>query len=103
MLFRLSTSALALVPSVLIAGSTLGAAARDHRAALAMFLLGQHVGFLDRGVVPLRLAAGVVTMLLSVTFDLDRTTAGSSRSRMLTGRVTCLDELSAPGQPRVTR
>jgi hypothetical protein len=45
-------------------------------AALAMFLLGLHVGFLGRGVVPLLLAAGVVTMLLFVTFDLDRPTRG---------------------------
>jgi hypothetical protein len=45
-------------------------------SALAMFLLGLHVGFLGRGVVPLLLAAGLVTMLLFVTFDLDRPTRG---------------------------
>jgi hypothetical protein len=45
-------------------------------AAIAMFLLGLHVGFLGRGVVPLLLAAGLVTMLLFVTFDLDRPTRG---------------------------
>jgi hypothetical protein len=45
-------------------------------AALAMFLLGLHVGLLGRGVVPLLLAAGLVTMLLFVTFDLDRPTRG---------------------------
>jgi len=45
-------------------------------AALAMFLLGLHVGFLGRGFVPLLLAAGLVTMLLFVTFDLDRPTRG---------------------------
>ena len=45
-------------------------------AARAMFLLGLHVGFLGRGLVPLLLAAGLVTMLLFVTFDLDRPTRG---------------------------
>jgi hypothetical protein len=45
-------------------------------AALAMFLLGLHVGFLGRGLIPLLLAAGLVTMLLFVTFDLDRPTRG---------------------------
>jgi hypothetical protein len=34
------------------------------------------VGLLGRGVVPLLLAAGLVTMLLFVTFDLDRPTRG---------------------------
>lgn len=50
-------------------------------AALAMFLLGLHVGFLGRGVVPLLLAAGLVTMLLFVTFDLDRPTRGFIKIR----------------------
>jgi hypothetical protein len=45
-------------------------------AALAMFLLGLYVGFLGRGFIPLLLAAGLVTMLLFVTFDLDRPTRG---------------------------
>jgi hypothetical protein len=45
-------------------------------AALAMFLLGLHVGLLGRGFVPILLAAGLVTMLLFVTFDLDRPTRG---------------------------
>jgi hypothetical protein len=45
-------------------------------AALAMFLLGLHMGFLGRGVIPLLLSAGLVTMLLFVTFDLDRPTRG---------------------------
>lgn len=45
-------------------------------AAVAMFLLGLHVGVLGRSVLPLLLAAGLVTMLLFVTFDLDRPTRG---------------------------
>ncbi len=45
-------------------------------SAIAMFLLGLHVGVLGRSLVPLLLAAGLVTMLLFVTFDLDRPTRG---------------------------
>ena len=45
-------------------------------SAIAMFLLGLHVGLLGRGLTPLLLAAGLVTMLLFVTFDLDRPTRG---------------------------
>jgi hypothetical protein len=45
-------------------------------AALAMLLLGMHVGVLGRSVLPVMLAAGLVTALLFVTFDLDRPTRG---------------------------
>ena len=45
-------------------------------SALAMFLLGLHVGVLGRSLAPLLLAAGLVTSLLFVTFDLDRPTRG---------------------------
>ena len=45
-------------------------------SAIAMFLLGLHVGVLGRSLAPLLLAAGLVTMLLFVTFDLDRPTRG---------------------------
>jgi hypothetical protein len=45
-------------------------------AAIAMFLLGLHVGVLGRGTFPALLAAGTVAMLLYVTFDLDRPTRG---------------------------
>jgi len=45
-------------------------------AAIAMFLLGLHVGVLGRGIVAAILAAGTVAMLLYVTFDLDRPTRG---------------------------
>ena len=45
-------------------------------AALAMFLLGLHVGVLGRSFLPVLLASGLVTGLLFVTFDLDRPTRG---------------------------
>jgi len=45
-------------------------------AAIAMFLLGLHVGVLGRGSLAALLAAGTVAMLLYVTFDLDRPTRG---------------------------
>ena len=45
-------------------------------SAGAMFLMGLHVGLLGRSLTPLLLAAGLVTFLLFVTFDLDRPTRG---------------------------
>jgi hypothetical protein len=45
-------------------------------AALAMLLLGLHVGVLGRSLVPALLAASLVSGLLFVTFDLDRPTRG---------------------------
>jgi hypothetical protein len=45
-------------------------------SAVAMFLVGLHVGLLGRGLTPLLLAAGLVAFLLFVTFDLDRPTRG---------------------------
>ena len=45
-------------------------------AAIAMFLLGLHVGVLGRGMLAALLAAGTVAGLLYVTFDLDRPTRG---------------------------
>jgi hypothetical protein len=42
----------------------------------AMFLVGLHVGLLGRSLTPLLLAAGLVTFLLFVNFDLDRPTRG---------------------------
>jgi hypothetical protein len=39
-------------------------------------LLGVHLSILGRGVSPVVVAAGLVTMLLLVTFDLDRPTRG---------------------------
>ena len=45
-------------------------------SAGAMFLVGLHVGLLGRSLTPLLLAAGLVTFMLFVTFDLDRPTRG---------------------------
>jgi hypothetical protein len=45
-------------------------------AALALALLGLHISILGRGIVPLIAAAAMVTLLLLVTFDLDRPTRG---------------------------
>jgi len=42
----------------------------------AMFLVGLHVGLLGRSLTPLLLAAGLVTFMLFVNFDLDRPTRG---------------------------
>ena len=49
-------------------------------AAGAMFLVGLHVGLLGRSLTPLLLAAGLVTFLLFVTFDLIVQSVASSRS-----------------------
>ena len=57
------------VPSEVLVLEVLG-------SAVAMFLLGLHVGLLGRSLAPILLAAGLVTMLLFVTFDLDRPTRG---------------------------
>jgi hypothetical protein len=45
-------------------------------SAVAMFLVGLHIGLLGRSLTPLLLTAGLVTFLLFVTFDLDRPTRG---------------------------
>ena len=45
-------------------------------AAVALGLLAFYLSLLGRGVTPVVLAAGLVTMLLFVTFDLDRPTRG---------------------------
>ena len=45
-------------------------------AAVALGLLGLHLAVLGRGPLPMVLAAALVTMLLLVTFDLDRPTRG---------------------------
>jgi hypothetical protein len=45
-------------------------------AALALALLGLHVGVLGRGMVAVLLAAAMVSILLYVSFDLDRPTRG---------------------------
>jgi hypothetical protein len=45
-------------------------------AAVALALLGLHISILGRGIVPLIAAAAMVTLLLLVTFDLDRPARG---------------------------
>jgi hypothetical protein len=45
-------------------------------AALALFLLGLYLSVLGRGLVPVVAAALVVSLLVLVTFDLDRPTRG---------------------------
>ena len=57
------------VPSAVLAVELVG-------AALALGLLGVYLSILGRGVFPVVVAAGLVTMLLLVTFDLDRPTRG---------------------------
>ena len=57
------------VPGAVLALEVIG-------AAVALGLLGMYLSFLGRGLVPMVLAAVLVTMLLLVTFDLDRPTRG---------------------------
>jgi hypothetical protein len=45
-------------------------------AAAALGLLGLHLAVLGRGLLPMLIAAALVTVLLLVTFDLDRPTRG---------------------------
>jgi hypothetical protein len=45
-------------------------------AAVALGLLALHISLLGRGLSPMLAAAALVTMLLLVTFDLDRPTRG---------------------------
>jgi hypothetical protein len=57
------------VPSAVLAIELIG-------AAVALGLLALHISLLGRGLLPLLAAAALVTMLLLVTFDLDRPTRG---------------------------
>jgi hypothetical protein len=45
-------------------------------AAVALGLLAVHISILGRGLVPMLSAAVLMTLLLLVTFDLDRPTRG---------------------------
>jgi hypothetical protein len=45
-------------------------------AAVALALLGMYLSVLGRGIAPMVFAAVLVTLLLLVTFDLDRPTRG---------------------------
>ena len=71
-------------------------------SAVAMFLLGLHVGLLGRSLAPVLLAAGLVTMLLFVTFDLDRPTRGFIKvpDTPLTGLRASMNEPPAAGPAR---
>ena len=57
------------VPSAVLAVELIG-------AAVALGLLAVHISLLGRGLWPMLAAAALVTMLLLVTFDLDRPTRG---------------------------
>jgi hypothetical protein len=57
------------VPSAVLALEVLG-------AAFAVGLLALHISVLGRGLVVMLASAGIVTLLLLVTFDLDRPTRG---------------------------
>ena len=57
------------VPSAVLALEVVG-------AAVALGLLALHISLLGRGLAPMLVAAALVTMLLLVTFDLDRPTRG---------------------------
>jgi ABC-type proline/glycine betaine transport system permease subunit len=45
-------------------------------AGVALALLAMHISVLGRGLVPMLTAAVLITILLLVTFDLDRPTRG---------------------------
>ena len=57
------------VPGAVLAIEVIG-------AAVAMGLLALHISLLGRGLVPMLAAAALVTLLLLVTFDLDRPARG---------------------------
>ena len=59
-------------------------------AAVALGVLGLYLAVLGRGLVPMLAAAALVTMLLLVTFDLDRPTRG-----LITVPTTPLEPLRA--------
>ncbi len=71
-------------------------------AALAMFLLGLHVGVLGRSVMPVVLTSGLLSALLFVTFDLDRPTRGFIEipDTPLTNLRSSMDQPPAAGAPR---
>ena len=71
-------------------------------AALAMFLLGLHVGVLGRGLMPIVLASSLVAALLYVTFDLDRPTRGfiAIPDTPLTALRASMDQPPAARAPR---
>ena len=60
------------MPAAVLALEVLG-------ASVALGLLALYLAILGRGVTTVLLAAGLVTLLLLVTFDLDRPTRGLIR------------------------
>jgi hypothetical protein len=60
------------VPAAVLAIEVIG-------ASVALGLLAFHISLLGRGLLPMLAAAGLVTMLLLVTFDLDRPSRGLIR------------------------
>lgn len=60
------------VPSAILLVEVIG-------AATALGLLALYLAILSRGVITVLLAAGLLTLLLFVTFDLDRPTRGFIR------------------------
>jgi hypothetical protein len=73
-------------------------------AAVALGLLALHISILGRGLVPMLAAATLVTLLLLVTFDLDRPTRGlnrgavdtSSGSTRVDGPAPCRERAQSP-------
>jgi hypothetical protein len=63
-------------------------------AAVALGLLAMHISLLGRGLVPMLAAAALMTLLLLVTFDLDRPTRG-----LITVPSTPLQEVRASMAP----
>jgi Flp pilus assembly protein TadB len=71
-------------------------------AAIALALLALHVAVLSRGVITVVFAAAVVTLLLYVTFDLDRPTRGTitiPTAPLVALRASMLLPPAAPAQP----
>jgi hypothetical protein len=73
-------------------------------AAVALGLLGFYLAILGRSVLPVLLAAGLISLLLLVTFDLDRPTRGLIRipATPLTNLRASMDlppAASAPSKP----
>ena len=57
------------VPGAVLALEVIG-------ASVALALLALHISILGRGLIPMLSAAALITLLLLVTFDLDRPTRG---------------------------
>jgi hypothetical protein len=74
-------------------------------AAVALGLLAAYLAILGRGVVAVLLAAGLVTLLLLVTFDLDRPTRGLIRvpATPLTDLRASMELPTAAAAPRLVQ